>query len=135
MRLGRLFGGLVVTCALLTCGCDGAKFVEVSGTVTVDGAPIESGAITFLPADGQTPTAGGEIKDGKYRVKVPVGVMKVSISAPKVVGKKKIYPTPDSPEMPVTVEALPERFNEKTELTFEVKSSGSNEKNWELTGK
>jgi len=126
--------GVLVICTLLAVGCDGSKFAEVSGTVTVDGTAVETGSITFLPADGQSPTAGGEIKDGKYSVKVPVGQMKVSISVPKVIGKKKIYPTPESPEMPVTKEALPERYNEKTELTLEVKS-GPNNKDWELSAK
>jgi len=121
-------------CTVFAAGCDGSKFAEVSGTVTVDGTPVETGSITFLPADGMTPTAGGEIKDGKYNVQVPIGLMKVSISVPKVIGKKKIYPTPESPEMPITKEALPERYNEKTELTLEVKS-GANPKDWELSGK
>jgi hypothetical protein len=58
--------------------------------------------------------------------------MKVSISAPKVVGKKKIYPTADSPEMPVTREALPARYNEQTELTLDV-TAGTISKDWELT--
>jgi hypothetical protein len=58
----------------------------------------------------------------------------LSISAPKVVGKKKVYPTPDSPEMPITAEALPERYNEKTQLTLDVKA-GTNTKDWDLEKK
>ena len=133
MQVGRRFGGLVL-CALLIAGCDASKFAEVSGTVTVDGKPVSAGSITFLPVDGLTPTAGGQIKDGKYSVKVPVGPMKVTISAPKAIGKKKLYATPDSPEGTLYAEALPERYNEKTELTLDVKS-GSNDKDWELKGK
>jgi len=128
-----MFGGLAI-CALVAVGCDGSKFADVSGTVTVDGKPVETGSITFVPADGLSSTAGGEIKDGKYSVKVPVGMMKVSISSPKAIGKKKLYATPDSPEGTLYAEALPERYNEKTELTLDVKS-GSNPKNWELSAK
>ena len=47
----------------------------------------------------------------------------------KVVGKKKMYNTPDSPEMPVTAELLPAKYNDKSDRTFDVKR-GSNEKNW-----
>ncbi|HEX3147077.1 MAG TPA: hypothetical protein VHR66_03285 [Gemmataceae bacterium] len=132
MRVGRLVG--LVFCTLLVTGCDGSPFAEVSGTVTVDGTPVEAGAITFLPVDGKTPTAGGEIKGGKYNVKVPVGQMKVSISVPMAIGKKKLYATPDSPEGTMYKESLPGRFNETTELTLDVKS-GTNEKNWDLTTK
>ena len=57
--------------------------------------------------------------------------MKVSISGAEGCRKKKIYPTPDSPEMPVTVEAIPAKYNERTELTIEV-TSGANEKEFDL---
>jgi hypothetical protein len=135
MRLRHAVVGGLGAAVLLFCGCPAPKDAEVSGTVTVDGQLIESGAIRFDPVDGQTPTAGGLIKDGRYSVRVPITTMKVSISAPKVVGKKKIYADqPNSPEMPITVEALPARYNEKTELRLEVKP-GVNPKDWELQGK
>ena len=43
-----------------------------------------------------------------------------------------LTPTPNSPEMDVTEEGLPARYNEKTELTLEVKA-GTNRKDWPLT--
>ena len=54
--------------------------------------------------------------------------------APKVIGKKKIYPTPNSPEMPITVEALPAQYNEKTKLQLDVKGSKI-EKDYDLKSK
>ena len=133
MRIGRIAVGLVA-CALAAAGCDGSGLADVSGTVTVDGTPIEEGAITFYPVDGQGQTAGGPIKDGKYSVPVSVGKMKVSISYPRAIGKKKLYNTPESPEGIIWKEGLPGRYNEQSELTFEVKS-GKNTKDWELTVK
>jgi hypothetical protein len=53
---------------LLTVGC-GQKSVTVSGTITWDGKPAESGTISFGPVSGAGASFGGEIKDGKYRVK------------------------------------------------------------------
>jgi hypothetical protein len=54
-------------CILLAAtGCESST--GASGTVTYDGRPVEKGTITFLPADGQGPAAGGEIRDGQYRV-------------------------------------------------------------------
>ncbi|MBP3960219.1 hypothetical protein J8F10_33750 [Gemmata sp. G18] len=136
MRGLRWAGGVAVLAgAAALVGCSNEPdLVEVTGTVSFEGAPIEDGAIRFYPADGKNP-AGGTIKDGKYTAtKVPVGVSKVVISGAKVVSKKKIYNTPNSPEMPVTAELLPDKYSktEKTGLTYEVKR-GSNEKNWELT--
>jgi len=131
MRVGRAFGGLAL-CAALAAGCDGSGLADVSGTVTVDGAPVEEGSITFVPADGQGQTAGGPIKDGKYSVRASPGRMKVSISAPKAIGKKKLYNTPNSPEGTIWKEGLPARYNEQTELTLDVKP-GRNAKDWELT--
>jgi hypothetical protein len=123
--------GMAALLALAGCsGNDG----KVSGTVTVDGKPLENGSILFVPVDGKTPTTGGSIKEGHYSVRVPIGKMKVSISAPKVVGRKKIYPTPDSPEMPVTKEALPSRYNEETSLTLDVQP-GKIQKDFELQSK
>ena len=53
--------------ALTGCGGD-SKMATVSGAVTLDGNPVETGAITFVPANGNAPTAGGQIKDGRYSV-------------------------------------------------------------------
>lgn len=52
--------------ALSLTGCDSTATVQ--GTVTFDGQPVDSGVITFLPADGQGPVAGGEISAGTYAV-------------------------------------------------------------------
>jgi hypothetical protein len=112
-------------------GCAGDNMADVSGTVTVDGTPAERGSVTFIPADGKSPTAGAEIKGGKYAARVPLGTSKVQVRVPKVAGKKKLYNTPDSPVQEVLEESLPAKYNDKSELTFDVKA-GTNEKNWEL---
>jgi len=51
-----------------------AKRGEVSGSVKLDGKPIERGSIVFLPTNGtQGPAAGAEILDGYYHVERKVG--------------------------------------------------------------
>ncbi len=122
---------LAVALGLCGCGGGGPQKGEVSGAVAYDGKPVEDGAITFIPADGKSPTAGAAIKGGKYAATVPVGNMKVSISASKVIGTKKLYDTPDSPVRQITAEALPAKYNEKTELRYEVKA-GPNVKDFDL---
>src|SRR3954469_25811387 len=102
----RVVLGAALVAAFLIVGCSDPTTAQVSGKVTWGGKPLEKGTIQFVPADGKAPTAGGEATGGSYSVRVSPGTMKVSFSAPKVVGQKKIYNTPDSPTMPVTVEGL-----------------------------
>jgi hypothetical protein len=132
-RLPATLRTLLLAALFAAAGCgDDGKTALVSGTVEIDGEPLESGTMTFVPIDGHTPTAGGTIKHGRYAVRVPITTMKVSISAPRVVSMKRLYDTPNSPERPITEEALPARFNEATELTIEVKP-GSNVRDFPLT--
>jgi len=68
---------LLILLVLLT-GCNseaGPDLVRVSGKVTLDGRPLESGIITFLPDNSRQtsgPRASGIIdKDGRYTVASP----------------------------------------------------------------
>ena len=115
---------------LLGCG-DSSGLVKVSGTVSVDGKLSDKGGITFIPVDGQSPTAGAEIIDGTYTSMVPLGESKVQIRIPKVVGTRKLYNTPDSPEQEILEEVLPPKYNNQTELILVVEG-GSMQKDWDL---
>jgi hypothetical protein len=119
----------LLTALALAAGCDnGPATGEVTGTVTVDGqTPAAGSSIRFVPADGKSPTAGATIEGGTYTAKVPVGTAKVEIRVPRVKEKFK----GDGPGGDRIEESLPAKYNEKTELTFEVKP-GKNEKNWEV---
>jgi len=50
---------------LLISGC-GSGRSTVSGEVTFDGQPLDSGSIVFLPADGIGPSRGATIENGKF---------------------------------------------------------------------
>src|SRR3954452_20293684 len=115
-RLLALGAALVLAAA----GC-GSRRRVVPGTVTVDGKPVERGAIQFLPADGAGPTAGGVIENGRYHVLASPGTMKVVINATKVVGHRKLYDDlADSPVIDVVQEVLPAKYSDvrKSELTI-----------------
>lgn len=132
MRIQRAGWACLWLALLGLAGCGDGRMSQVTGMVKLDGKPLEKGQITFYPADGQAQVTGGPLQEGRYSVRVPVGTMKVVISAPKVVGEKAIYPgQKDSPKMPITNEALPARYNDQSELRLEVKS-GTNEKDFEL---
>lgn len=126
----RFVGAALVL--LLAVGCSGGDAATVSGTVTFDNQPLKEGVIRFVPTDGKTAPVDAAIRDGKYSAAVPVCETTVSITAPKVVGKLKMYDTPDSPEVEQVKELLPEKYNTKSSLTYTV-LKGSQEKNWDLT--
>lgn len=89
-------GGLLV----LACGC-GTKLTSVEGNITWDGKPVESGAISFAPADGAGPAIGGEVKDGKYQLVgergATPGKKTVTITAVRKTGKKIAAGPPEPP--------------------------------------
>jgi hypothetical protein len=116
----------------LAGGC--ARTASVSGEVTVDGQALEKGTISYAAAEGTDAPAQAAIENGRYQLRTTAGNKRVQISAPVVVGKRREYNGPDAPTVEVTKENLPERYNTKTELTFEVKP-GSNTKDWALETK
>lgn len=101
------------------CGAD-ANVGQIRGNVSLDGQPLASGLIRFVPVDGQSPTADAPIADGAYSATVPPGDKRVEITSAKVVGKRKAYDTPDSPTIDIITELLPARYNTRTELTLTV---------------
>jgi hypothetical protein len=132
--MARYSTALLLGLALgLCCGCSGGK-PTVSGEVTLDGKPLEEGIIRFVPADGKSQTASAPISKGRYRAEPPPGEHRVEISAPKVVGKRKMYDAPDVPAVDDVVELLPARYNVKSELTLTVKP-GSQTKDFPLSSK
>jgi len=128
--------GLFAVLIVVSVGCsseDAAKGT-VTGEVTLDGQPLKTGLIRFVPADGKTPTADATITDGKFTAVVPLGEKKVEISSPKVVGKIKMYDTPDSPVVDQTKDIIPQQYNVRTTLTLTVQK-GTQEKKFELASR
>ena len=124
----------LLTALALAAGCGGPATGEVDGSVTVDGqTPPPGSSITFVPRDGKAPTAGALLKDGRYAARVPVGPAKVEIRVPRVLGKKAAREGPGAKGDRVE-ESLPARYNDKTELTLDVRP-GKNEKSWDLKTK
>ena len=59
--------------AIVGCSSDGR--LTVSGTVTLDGKPLESGTISFQPAPGEAGhSAGGRIENGEFRLPAEHGM-------------------------------------------------------------
>lgn len=83
--IGFLSSALCVTIGIALTGCGGVPGTTVTGKVTYEGAPVESGAISFMPADGKGAAAGASIVNGTYKVEgVPPGkkIVEVVSAAP-----------------------------------------------------
>ncbi len=129
--------GLLVPClvvagiVLAASGCgrgDGMR--AVTGTVTFDGQPVESGEIMFRSPDGTEGSAAGRITGGRYSLRSTPGVKRVEITA-----RREIETAPAaSGEPAIGFESyIPEKYNRQSELTVEVAQHGRNSFDFDLT--
>lgn len=74
--------GVVAVCVVAVgCGPRGRRAYEASGAVTIDGAPVQAGQITFdIVSEGDL-SSGGAITNGRYRLMTTLGKKKVRITA------------------------------------------------------
>ena len=125
----RSFALTLLLFSPLLVGC-GPATSTISGTVSVDGKPLEKGTLACVSADGKSETVS--VVAGAYQVKTTPGKKVFQISAPVVVGTRKEHNGPGAADVEITNESLAARYNSQSELNFEAKS-GSNTKNWDLT--
>ncbi|MBN2292014.1 MAG: hypothetical protein JXM70_06280 [Pirellulales bacterium] len=132
MKVGATRLVCILIMATLVVGCSqGPPMGEVTGNVVINGTPAKTGSISFFPVDGKSTTTGASITDGKYSAMVPLGKVKIELRVSKVVGQKKLYPTPDSPVQPIMQEVLPPKYNNQTNLEMEVQK-GTNQKDFDI---
>ena len=130
---------IIAACLFAGCGgkSTGPERAAIHGHVTLDGQDISVGSIIFTPAAGSKgQPAGGAIQDGKYAIKAEqgptLGPQSVEIHSERKTGKKIQAAMRDKGElMDETVEAIPAQYNQRTTLTYEVKS-GDNEQDFDL---
>ena len=124
----RWAAGVVVAVYLAAVGCGRPAGVVSTGTVTLDGKPVASGAIVFKPEDRSVAAEGSMIEAGRFRVVGKPGKRRVEISA-----SAPAPGTPDPPTGPVQfVEIVPPRYNAKSTLSVDVKEPGPNTFTFEL---
>ena len=120
------------------CGGSSIERATVSGAVTLDGSPLPSGQIRFLPT-GKGPSWSAWIKDGRYTTEdtkgTPVGDLRVEIDGYRTPAWYKPTAAAPGDEKPVLPQEqyLPAKYNLQSELTMSIPAgSGTVEKNWEL---
>ncbi len=121
---------LLLTFLATTIGCaDDGKY-PVSGTVTWEGDLIpadQNGFVTLMPVDASVaPDAGPIEADSTFSFRASPGDKRVEIMISRPVGKKV-----EAMGMAAQEQYLPERYNEKTELTTTI-VRGNNKLKFEL---
>ena len=109
---------------VLYSGCNSSDRVPLSGQVTVNGQDLAEGYIQFRPLQGTaSPTAGAEIKAGRYEVAgergIHAGKFRVEIRAIKQSNRKMVDAVTDDTYF-ASYQFLPARFNTASELVAEV---------------
>jgi hypothetical protein len=117
----------------LFVGCSGNSKLSVSGQVTLDGAPLADGAISFTPIDGKGSNARAIIFDGKYQTDVTPGKKLARIEGFKTVAIKKVQYGSRMIDSEDKRPIVPTKYNSESALEVEVDSS-HREHNFDLKG-
>jgi hypothetical protein len=132
----------LVLFGLMGCGGgDNLPREEISGSVAVDGKPLESGLITFQPDGTEATQSGASVVQGKYTIPRDQGLVpgkyKVTITAAGNTPEKPVDTLtnnnmPGMPPIPAK-EVIPSSYNAQSLLTAQVKAGSKNEFNFNLT--
>jgi glycine/D-amino acid oxidase-like deaminating enzyme len=136
---------VIVSAVLLASGCGSPRIAPVSGVVTLNGKPLAGAIVSFQPikedkGPGKAlPTSSGTTdENGAYTLKTTtdqegalVGRHTVSIIRinPQAVNRDTRHVTGTGLPPP---DSLPDRYNEKSELTCEVPPEGKRDANFAL---
>lgn len=113
---------------LAGCGANDGM-ITISGSVTLDGEPVEDGSISLMPIKGGG-MGGGFIENGYYTAKSSPGEMAVQIHSSKMVKKKN--PSREEVERGLTedsVSIIPPVYNRQSKLRITV---APDQKNFEF---
>lgn len=111
----------LILALVLFAGCGGSeeKRFTVTGNVSYAGKPVETGSISFVPADPALSPDGAPIENGAYTCAVRPGKMKVQITGSKRVKPKK----GDDPNLELYEDYIPAKFNLESALEVEVSTN------------
>ena len=115
----KVFWAAAITFALAAASCSSPNaLLPISGSVTLDGAPLPDGDILFTPADPQFGSEAAKIENGAYQASVRPGKSKVQIRATRPVPGKK------GPMGEQLIEdVLPSKYNDQSNLSIDVSTT------------
>lgn len=131
VRLGGVLLPVAAACLAVICGCGrGARLqtAKVSGTVSLDGKPLDRGTVIFTPASGRAAT--GKVQpDGSYTLETYrpgdgaiLGTHRVAVIARQELPGDGLLGNRSGPSL------IPEFYGDsgKSGLSFEVMTDGPN---------
>lgn len=124
---------------VLSAGCGNSKYdlVTVTGTITMDGKPLEGASVKFQPKGGGAMSFGKTDAQGRYQLETIHGDPGAMVATHKVSVFKSSGSVDTSTEevQPQVKQLIPERYNYKSELTYEVKPGNNDAVDFTLTSK
>jgi len=124
----RVYLLLITIAACIGCTPNTGGRYAITGTVTLDGSPLEKGNIGFQPLENGRTSSGAVISGGKFTIPadkgLPPGKYRVEIHA-----AAPGTPPPDPNAIPGSgppppKELVPPEWNEASKQTIEVKKEG-----------
>ncbi|MBA2113128.1 carboxypeptidase-like regulatory domain-containing protein [Bremerella alba] len=116
---------LMFSALLATVGCTGtsSEYGHVTGTVTINGSPVQDAVVTFAPAEGGRSATAVTQADGSYELNYTPGVKAAKLGSNTVRITTYIAPELDDNNRvvsPGTPERLPPEYSSGKEKTVEV---------------
>lgn len=135
----RRWGAITMLVVAVLTGC-GPKTdrLPISGTVSLDGAPLDSGTVSFASRPGEKlQSTGALILQGEYSIPAEKGLLPgvylLQISSPDADAKPILLRTePGGPAFAVAPDRIPAAYNVESDKTIEVTQEGENEFNFEI---
>lgn len=118
---------------LALAGCGGNDDLgRVSGTVTLDGKPLEQAIVKFIPeGEGGSTSYGRTDASGNYSMEFSRSQVGASLGMNRVEINTGTQMADENEKIINVPEVVPARYNAQSELTFEVQP-GKNTANFEL---
>jgi len=133
--------GLLIAASIAGCG-NRSDRLAVDGKVTLDGTPLDQGAMHFSSVGGAKPFAtGAMIKDGEYHIAqakgLPPGTYHVEISSPNLKVPPVVPPAvPGEPAGPPTApERIPPEYNLNSKQTVELAAGKDNRFDFDIVSR
>jgi hypothetical protein len=117
---------LLAGLTLAGCGKGGPTRCQVTGSVTLDGQPVDGGEVLFIPSGGGGTPDACPIVNGAFKGEVSPGSKRVEINATKDTGEV----APDG--LPDYQNYIPKQYNVESTLTAEIKEGDSTPMNFAL---
>jgi hypothetical protein len=122
---------VLLLCGAVGCG-NSLNRQQVSGQVTLDGAPLDHGIVEFTPQQPGGVGSGSEIKNGRYAIEAARGLPPGRYLVRLYSGSREELAAPASPLGPalasatVARERIPAKYNTQSQLNVEVVGNKAN---------